>query len=113
MTDPVTWMAIGTVAAAAGTAYGAIDSHRQAKKAEKRQADYQNKIAAEEAAAAAEEQRIKDETLARQKAYGASLIEGNTQLNNVLSGGGYTDESDDYSLLTTKVGSSSVDEMFA
>lgn len=103
----------GILASVAGTAYGAIDSHRQAKKAEKRQADYQNKIAAEEAAAAAEEQRIKDETLARQQAYGASLIEGSTQLNNVLSGGGYTDESDDYSLLTTKVGSSSVDEMFA
>lgn len=111
--DPVTWMAIGTVAAAAGTAYGAIDSNRQARKAEKRQAAYQNKIAAEEAAAEAEEKRIKDETLARQQAYGASLIEGSTQLNNVLSGGGYTDESDDYSLLTTKVGSSSVDDMFA
>ena len=113
MADPVTWMAIGTIATAAGGIYSAVDSHRQAKKAEKRQAAYQKQVAAEEAAAAAEEKRIKDETLARQQAYGASLIEGSTQLNNVLSGGGYTDESDDYSLLTTKVGSSSVDEMFA
>lgn len=111
--DPVTWMAIGTVAAAAGTAYGAIDSHRQAKKAEKRQADYQNKIAAEEAAAAAEEQRIKDETLARQQAYGASLIEGSTSLNNMLSGG-YSDNPTDFSLLKTELGvGTTVDDIFA
>lgn len=114
MADPVTaTMIIGTIAAVGGTTYSIIDSNRQAKKAEKRQAAYEQKLAAEQAAADAEEQRIKDETLARQKAYGASLIGDNTQLTNVLSSGGYSDEASDFSLLRTELGSSSVDEMFA
>ena len=107
--DPVTWMAIGTVAAAAGGVYSAVDSHRQAKKAEARQDAYQKQLAAEEAAAEAEEQRIKDETLARQQAYGASLLDDSTALNNALSGG-FSDEVGNFSLVQT---GSSVNDMFA
>lgn len=101
------------VLGAAATVTTAVISNNQAKDAAKRQVKYQEQLTAQEAATEAEEKRITQESLQRQQAYGASLLEGNTGLNNVLSGG-YNEEN--YlggSLLGNTLGSSSVSSVFA
>lgn len=104
--------AVAAVAAVGGTIYSTVQSARQANAAAKRQEDYYNKIAQQEAATAAEQKRIDKESQDRARAYGASLLSDNTQMNNMLSGGW---EDDDYSttILNSGVQSGSVSSMFA
>jgi hypothetical protein len=100
------------LAGAAATVTGAVISGRQADKAAKRQQSYYDKIAKQEAATEAEQNRITKESRDRAQAYGASLLADNTQLNNMLSGG-WDDEEYSTTILNTGVQSNSVSSMFA
>lgn len=96
--------AITAIAGAAASVYGTISSNRQAEKSAQRQAEYQKQLAAEEAATEAEQKRITQEAIDRSNAYGASLLAGNTALNNNLSGN-YQDEQLGSSILSSSLGS--------
>lgn len=102
---------IGTALGAAASVYGTISSNRQAEKSAARQAEYQKQLAAEQAATEAEERRLAQEAQDRTRSYGASLLNSNTALDNMLSGG-YSDDSLGSSILTTSLGSG-VESMFA
>lgn len=95
---------LGAVATIGSSVIGAIASNSQAKDAAKRQQEYQNQLAAQEAATVAEEKRLTEEAKQRSKAYGASLLDSGTNLQNMLSGG-YSNEQVGGSLLTTGLGS--------
>lgn len=77
---------IGSVIGAGATIMATSMSNRQAEKASQRQAAYQQQLMDQQAATEAEEKRITDESNQRNRAYGASLLQGNTQLDNILSG---------------------------
>lgn len=79
------------VAAAASVTTAAVSSH-QADKANKRQIQYQQQIAQQEADAAAKEKRLQQEAQARSKAYGASLLDSDTNTQNMLNEGGYGED---------------------
>lgn len=103
------------VLGAAATVTTAVMSNNQAKKAEKRQAAYQQQLADQQAATEAEEKRLTDESNQRNRAYGASLLQGNTQLDNILSGS-WDDEEDiggGATLLGETLQPMSVQSMFA
>jgi hypothetical protein len=109
---------VGAALGAAATIGSTIISTKQAEKASKRQAEYQQSLLDQQRATEAEEQRITNEANERNRAYGASLLDGNTQLDNALTG--YNSEyslsnDQDYSLLsnTLKPGSTNVQELFA
>lgn len=103
-----------TAAASAGVGiYSAVQSNKQAKEAEKRQAAYNAQLKADQEATAAKEKQLAADAKARSRAYGSSLVDSGTQLNNMLSGG-YDDE--DYvggSVLGSSLGSADVSSMFA
>ncbi len=106
---------IGTVIGAGATIASTVMSNRQADKAAKRQAEYQKQLADQQAAADAEEKRLTDESNQRNRAYGASLLQGNTQLDNILSGS-WDDEEDiggGATLLGETLQPMSVQSMFA
>lgn len=109
---------IGAALGAAATIGSTIMSNKQAEKSAKRQAEYQQSLLDQQAATEAEEKRITDEANERNRAYGASLLDGNTQLDNALTGynSEYTLDNDNkYSLLsnTLSPGSTNVQELFA
>lgn len=106
---------LGLIGAAIGgiaTVTSAVVSSRQADKAADRQQQYYNKIAEQEAATAAEQNRINKESKERARAYGASLLSDNTQLNNMLSGG-WEDENYSSTILNSGAQNASVSSMFA
>jgi hypothetical protein len=85
--------ALASTAVAAGTSiYSTVQSNKQAKDSARRQQAYYNKLAAEQAATEAEEKRLTAEAEQRSRAYGASLLDSGTQLQNMLSGGYNEDE---------------------
>lgn len=105
---------VGLVGAAA-TITSTLITTKQANDAADRQINYQRQINAQEAEAAAQEQQIAKDAAERSRAYGASLLASDTQLNNLLSGG-YDD--DDYTfgggtILTNSLASGGVQSMFA
>lgn len=104
---------IGGVATVGSTVVSAISSNKQADKAAERQAAYNKQLAAQEAASKAEENRITQEALQRSKAYGASLLDSGSQLDNVLSGGFSDDLFGNSSILRNSLSSSSVSSIFA
>lgn len=111
--------AIATVAAAAigagASLYANKKSTEAANQAQQRQQEYYNQLAANEAATKAEEDRITRESLERNRAYGASLLDNGTALKNMLSGGyneGVLDD-ENKSVLSSTLGSGSVSSMFA
>lgn len=88
--------AIAAVASVSTTAYS---SHQQ-KKSEERQRDYQQAILDEEAAAEEKEKELARQSRERSKAYGMSLLNSDTTLNNALTSGGFSNDLDNsYSLL--------------
>lgn len=101
---------IGTALGAAASVYGTISSNKQAEESAARQAEYQKQLAAQEAATEAEEKRLAQEAQARTKAYGASLLNNNTALDNMLSGG-YSSEQLGGSVISSNLGSG-VDSIF-
>lgn len=103
---------IGTVIGAGATIASSVISNRQADKASKRQQEYQQQLANQEAAAQAEEKRITDEANQRNRAYGASLLQGNTQLDNILTSS-WDEEENSTSLLSQTLQPMSVQSMFA
>ena len=106
---------LGLIGAAIGgiaTVTSAVISSRQADAAADRQQEYYNKIAAQEAATAAEQKRLDKESQDRARAYGASLLSDNTQMNNMLSGG-WDDENYSTTILNSGVQNGSVSSMFA
>lgn len=104
---------IGTALGAAASVYGTISSNKQAEKSAKRQQEYQEQLAAEQAAAEAEEKRIAQEAQARSKAYGASLLNDGTSLKNMLSGGYSDQQLGSGSIITDGKTTGSVDSMFS
>lgn len=107
---------IGAALGAAATIGSTIISTNQAEKASKRQAAYQQSLLDQQKATEAEEQRITNEANERNRAYGESLLNGNSQLDNALTG--YSSELDNegnFSLLsnTLQPGSTNVQELFA
>lgn len=88
--------AVGAIVAAALTATAsiasAVTSSRQADKANKRQMQYQQQVAQQEADTAAKEKRLQQESIARSKAYGASLLNADTNMQNLLNTGGYGED---------------------
>lgn len=104
---------IGAMLVAAATVYSTYQSNKQAKKAEKRQDAYQRAILEQEKQTAAEEKRIALESRERDKQYAASLVTGNTLLNNNITGN-YSDEVLGGSLLTTNLTSgTNTNDIFA
>lgn len=103
---------IGTVIGTAGSVATAVMSNRQAKKAEQRQADYQQQLANQEAETKAKEKKLTDESNQRNRAYGASLLQGNTQLDNILTSS-WDEEENSTSLLSQTLQPMSVQSMFA
>lgn len=108
---------VGGVATIGSTVISAVSSNRQADKAAERQEKYQKQLAQQEAATEAAEKQKTQEALDRQNAYGASLLDGNTALDNMLSGGYSSDDisnSESLSLLgNTLQSGSTVQSMFA
>ena len=108
---------LGAALGAAATIGATVISTRQAEKASKRQAAYQQSLLDQQKATEAEEQRITNEANERNRAYGESLLNGNSQLDNALTG--YSSELDNeegnFSLLsnTLQPGSTNVQELFA
>lgn len=106
------------VVAAAITAVAAITSSvissKQADKANKRQMQYQQQIAQQEADAQAKEKRLQQESLARSKAYGASLLNSDTNTQNMLNEGGYgEDKLGSSSIISESLQQGSVQSMFS
>lgn len=104
---------VAGLAAAAATVTTSIISTKQADKANQRSLDYQKQIAAQEQADQEAEDKLTAESQQRARAYGASLLNSDTTLNNALISNAYSDEEQNTSLLTTKLGSSGVESMFA
>lgn len=103
---------IGAAIGGAATIASTVISSRQADKASKRQENYYNQMAAQEAATAAEQKRIDKESQDRARAYGASLLSDNTQLNNMLSGG-WDDSDYSTTVLNSGAQNASVSSIFA
>lgn len=106
---------IGTVVTAGATIASTIMSNNAAKDSQERQIEYQKQIQAQNAATEAEEKRLSQEAQQRSRAYGASLLNSDTTLQNNYSGS-FNDESDALggsSLLTNELSSGSVESMFA
>lgn len=76
---------ITAVAAVATTTISVISSNKQAERQAAAQKEYQQQLIAQQQAEQAEEKRIKDEAAERNKAYGASLLDGNTMTSNILT----------------------------
>ena len=76
--------------------------------------EYQKQIQAQNAATDAEEKRLSQEAQQRSRAYGASLLNSDTTLQNNYSGS-LNEENDvlGSSLLTNVLSSGSVESMFA
>lgn len=107
-------LVVGALSAAATVASTMITSKR-ADEAAERQEKYQREINAQQAAAQEQEKQIAKDAAARSRAYGASLLASDTQMNNLLSG---DYEDDDYSfgqgtILTNSLASGGVQSMFA
>lgn len=101
------------VLAAGATVASTIMSNNQAKESQERQLEYQKQLQAQEAATEAEEKRLAQEAEQRSRAYGASLINSDSTLQNNYSGS-FNDEGDSLgssSLITN--GLTSVESMFA
>ncbi len=105
---------IGTVLTVAGGITTAVMSNKQADKAAKRQQDYLNQLQQQQEVTEAEEKRLTDEANQRNKAYSASLLQSNSQLDNILSGG-WDDENQDNSntLLSNTLQPMNVQQIFA
>lgn len=107
-------LVVGALSAAA-TVASTIISSRQADDAAERQEKYNNQLLAEQKSAQAQEKQIAKDAAERSRAYGASLLSSDTQLDNLLSGG-YDD--DDYTfgggtILTNSLTPGGVQSMFA
>lgn len=88
--------AIAAVASIGTTVYS---SHQQ-EKSEERQRDYQQAILDEETAAEEKEKELARQARERSKAYGMSLLNSDTTLNNALTSSGFSNDLDNsYSLL--------------
>lgn len=101
------------VLAAGATVASTVMSNNQAEASQKRQLEYQKQLQAQDAATEAEEKRLAQEAEQRSRAYGSSLLNSDTTLNNNLSGG-FNDTGDSLggaSLITG--GLSSVESMFS
>ena len=108
---------IGTIIGAGATIASTVMNNKQAEKSAERQAQYQQQALEEQRAAEAEEKRLTQEARQRSQAYSASLLNSDTNLNNMLSGG-YSEEElggSNGSLLVNDPGlqGSSVQSMFA
>lgn len=104
---------VGAMLTAAATVYSTIQSHKQAKRAEKRQNAYMDQILNQQKATAEEEKRIALETKEREREYAAGLVMGNTLLNNNITGN-YSDDTLGGSLLTTDLTSgTNTNDIFA
>ena len=94
---------IGAAVSAATAVGTTVYSSTQQNKAEKRQRAYQQAILDEEAAAEAREKELAMQSKQRSKAYGASLLDSDTTLDNALTSGGFTNDLDNsYSLLGSR-----------
>ena len=76
---------------AAATVTSTVVSSNQAKKSEERALEYQKQLAAEEQAAREKEDLLNAQSIERSRAYSASLLQGDSLLNNSLTG--FDDES--------------------
>lgn len=105
---------IGTVAGLGASVYSTISSNKQAKKTAAQQAAYQQSLLDQQTATEAEEKRIQTESTERNRAYGASLVEGNTQLSNALNSSWEDDDdSSSTSILGNTLQSTGVQSIFA
>lgn len=76
---------VSAVVAAGASITSTVLSNNAAKKSQERQINYLKETQAQEAATAAEEKRLSQEAQQRQKAYGASLLNTDTLMNNMYS----------------------------
>ena len=108
---------IGAALGAVGTIASAVISSNQADKTAERQLNYQKELNAQQQATEEQEKQLTLESQQRSQAYGASLLDGNTALDNMLSGGYNSDNignSESTSLLgNTLQSGSTVQSMFA
>lgn len=81
---------IGTIIGAGATIASTVMNNKQAEKSAQRQAAYQQQALQLQQNTEAEEKRITQEARQRSQAYSASLLDNDTNLNNMLSGG-YSD----------------------
>lgn len=82
---PVIAAIIGATASVAGTGVSMIASNNQAKKSAKAQAAYQKQLLDQQKATEASEKQARQAAADRARAYGESLLDGNSQLNNILT----------------------------
>lgn len=82
---PIIIKAVAAVATIATTTMSIVSSNNQAKKQLAAQKEYQQQLLEQQQQATAEEQRIRNEADERNRAYGASLLDGNTMMSNVLT----------------------------
>ena len=83
---------IGTIIGAGATIASTVMNNKQAEKSAKRQAEYQQQALQMQQETVAEEKRLTQEARQRSQAYSASLLDSDSTLNNMLSGG-YSDNS--------------------
>lgn len=107
---------IAATVAAAATIGSTMISSRQAADAQERQLAYQKQIQEQQAADEATEKKLQNEAQERNRAYGASLLDGNSQLDNILTSSWDGSDSDAGSTeltTTSDFNSGSVSSMFA
>lgn len=80
------WAAVAAAVVGAATSItSSVISNNNAKRAQEEQKKYQQQMIAEQKAAEAKEKQARLDAQERNSAYGASLLDGNSQLNNVLT----------------------------
>lgn len=107
---------IAATIAAAATIGGTVISSRNAAAAQDRQLEYQKQVLAQQRADEAAEKKLQKETQDRNRAYGASLLDGNSQLDNILTSswdGSDSDEGATELTTTSDFNSGGVASMFA
>lgn len=97
---PVIAAIIGGVTAIATTTVSAISANKQADKQAAAQKEYQQQLLAQQQAEEAEEKRIKNEAAERNRAYGASLLDSNSMMSNMLTDSWSDEEADGTTLLS-------------
>lgn len=76
---------IGAVIGAVGAIVSTSMANKQAERASQRQADYQKQLLAQQQATEAAQKQKAQEAVERNKSYGQSLLDGNSQLGNILT----------------------------
>lgn len=107
---PVIAAAVISAAAAVTTS---VISSKQADKASKRQQEYQQQVLNQQKETEAKEKQLTDESKQRSRAYGLSLLDSDTNMQNMLSGGYDEENLGNNSLLSNTLGSGSVGSMFS